>query len=313
MIKFTRAARLAFAVLALGACSSSDPQTLIAKAQDYRKEGNYAGAIIELKNVLQQNPDHAEARYLLGVEYLHAGDVRSAEAELRRALKLGVEPPKVLPALGRSLLLQGKYQEALNETDPARLPGTLSSPEILSVMGHAHLGLGRFAEARQSFDEALVLRPDYADALLGQARLAARENKPDEAARLIERAIASEPKSVEAWLTKGDLHRATADQDGAAAAYRKVLELNPNNIPARLNIASLHIASGKFDEARKEVEQLRKVAPNNPMANYMQALLEFRQKNFPVARDAVQQVLRVAPDHMPSVQLAGVIDLATDA
>ena len=30
-----------------------------------------------------------EARYLLGNEYLEAGDARAAEAELRRALKLG--------------------------------------------------------------------------------------------------------------------------------------------------------------------------------------------------------------------------------
>ncbi len=314
MTKFIHIARLTLAVLGLAAVAgcnlSDDPQSLIAKAQEYRQKGDYKAAIIELKNVLQKNPDHAEARYLLGVEYLGVGDARSAETELRRALKLGTGPEKVLPSLGKSLLLQGKFQEALSETDPARVPSTQGSPEMLSLRGTAQLFLGRGGEAKQSFDQALALRPDYADALLGQARLAASEKKLDEAARLIDRAIAIAPKSAEGWLMKGDLNRATSDQAGALAAYQKVLELNPNQVTARLNIASLQIAGGNTDEARKQIEQVRKLAPNSPMAMYMQAVLEFRQKNYPAARDAVQQVLRVAPDHMQSLILAGAVEYA---
>src|SRR5688572_15737768 len=92
---------LAALTLALGAgCSPSvDPQKLMTKAQEHSERGDYPAAIIELKNVLQKNPDHAEARYRLGIEYLGAGDPRSAEAELRRAIKLGVEPGKVLAPL----------------------------------------------------------------------------------------------------------------------------------------------------------------------------------------------------------------------
>ena len=295
----------------VGGCGrSSDTQSLMAKAQEYRQKGNVAASIIELKNVLQKTPDHAEARYWLGVDYLDEGDSKSAEAELRRALTLGVGPEKALPPLGRSLLAQGKFKEALDETDPARISSAQGSPELLSVRARAQLAMGNVAEAKKSFDQALALQPEYVDALLGKARLAASEKKLDEAARLIERALAGAPKSIEAWLMKGDVAGVRNDEAGATAAYQKVLELKPDNVLAHSNIASLHIAAGRFDDARKHIEQARKLAPANPMTNYLLALLEFRKQNFPAAREAVLQVLKVAPNHLPSVLLAGAIEFA---
>src|SRR3972149_3745598 len=227
MTKIVQSVVMLLAALTLAAVAgcgaSSDPQILIAKAQEYRQKGDYKAAIIELKNLLQKNPDHAEARYLLGVGYLESGDARSAEDELRRALKLGNDLGTTLPVLGRALVLQGKFKEVLDETDPARVQIAQGSPEILNARGLAQIFLGRTAEAKQAFDRALALRPDDADALLGQARLAAGERKLDEAARLFARAIAIAPKSEDAWLGKGDLSRVTDDRAGALAAYGEVL------------------------------------------------------------------------------------------
>src|SRR5688500_7559958 len=115
MIDISRAAVSAIALLALtaGCNSSSDPQNLMVKVQEYRAKGDYQAAIIELKNVLQKNPDHAGARHQLGAEYLDAGDPRAAEAELERALKLSSDPVKVVPDLAKAKLMQGKFQEVL--------------------------------------------------------------------------------------------------------------------------------------------------------------------------------------------------------
>ena len=293
---------------ATGCSLSRDPERMIAKAQAHRAKGNYQAAIIELKNLLQKSPNHAEARYLLGTEYLEAGDARAAEAELRRAITLGAGIGRTLPQLGKSLLLQAKFKQVLDETDPARVPNTKDSPEILSVRGLAQLFLRQPAEARRSFDSALALKADHADALLGLARLAAVERKLDEASKLIERAVAVAPKSVEAWMMKGDLARAVADRNGALAAYKKVVELRGDQLPARLNIASLQIAENNFDEARKQVDQVRKRMPNSPMANYLQALIEFRKKNYRGARDSVQLALKVDPNHTLSMLLAGALE-----
>ena len=312
MTKIVHAATLALAVLTLASVAGCnlDPQDLIAKAQEYRQKGGYAAAIIELKNVLQKDPNHAEARYLLGVTYNDTGDFRSGEQELRRARELGYDQTKVILALGKSLLMTGEFQKVL---DQVRLEGDASSAaqaDLLTSRALASIGLGRTSDGRELLEQALAKQPEFADALLGQAQLAAGEKKLDEAGRLVERAIASTPNSLAAWLMKGDLRRLMGDQKGAEAAYQKVLERSPDNLRARENIVSLYIAGGNFAEARKQIEAMRKRVLNRPTTAYLQAMLEFRQKNYPAARDAVQQVLKVAPSHVPSLLLAGAVGVA---
>lgn len=302
---------LAFAVVA--GCSSSDPRTMMAKAQEYRQKSDYKAAVIELKNVLQKDPAHAEARYMLGITYNEMADYTSADKELHRALELNYNKSDVLPALGRSLLMQGAFQKVLDEIRLDDSADGKDQAAVLTQRALALLGLGHVDEGRALLQEALAKQPEFADALLAQARLAARDKRLDEARRLIERAIASAPNSVDAWLMKGDLARATGDEAGAAAAYQKILEFSPENNAAHLDLALLQIAGGKFQEARKHITQLRKTSPNNLMAVYAQALLEFRQRNYSAARETVQQVLKVAPEHMPSVLLAGAVELALGA
>src|SRR5882762_9280210 len=306
------AAALLIVVLSSGGCGErvENLDLLIANAKQARNKGNNSAAIIHLKNLLQKSPEHAEGRYLLGVTYNDTGDFTSAEKELRRALELKYDQAKVIPPLGKSLLMTGAFQKVL---DQVRLEGDVGNQvqaEVLTLRALASIGLGRGSEGRELLEQALAKKPEFADALLGQAGLAAGEKKLDEAARLIERALASAPKSADAWLMKGDLSRIMADRKGAIVAYQKILELRPDNVPARLNIASLQIDSGNFGEARKQIEQIRKIAPNSPMSHYMEGLIEFRQRNYPAAREAVLQVLKVTPDHMPSMLLAGAVEFA---
>lgn len=301
-----------FALLAafalVSACMQQTNEQLVDLAKKSRAEGKNAAAIIHLKNALQRRPQDAEARYLLGLSYNENRQGSLAESELRRASELGlIEGGRVMAQLGRALLLQEAFKKVLDEIKPAPAFEDSAQASIQTSRGLAHLSLNQIEEARQSFEQSLSLQPEYADALLGKARLAAAEKNFDEAARQIERAIASTPKSEDAWLLKGDFARMRGDQAGALAAYTNVLELNPNHIPARENVASLEISAGNFDAARKHIDALRKVSGNSPMANHLQAVVEFNQKNYPAARDAVQQVLKVAPDYLPSALLAGAI------
>lgn len=312
MTRILHATVLSLAVLtALPGCNlSDDPQTLIAKAQDHRQKNDYKAAVIELKNVLVKNPEQAEARYVLGVTYNDLGDFKSAEKELRKALELQYDRTKAIPALGRTLLLQGQFQKVVDE---AKLEGdapAAARAEVLTLRAEALLGMGRMKEGSELLAQAVALQPDLPDALLVQARLAAGDKKPDAAQKLVERVIASHPKNIDAWLLKGDLGRLTNDPAAARAAYAKVLEIRPDNVPAHLNLAVVDINERKFGEARKQVAEVRKTYPNHLMALYMQSLIEFREGKYGAARDAAMQVLKIAPDHIPSLMVAGSAEFA---
>src|SRR6056297_3561328 len=89
------------------------------RAQEAYEAGDYRAAIIDLRNVLQQEPENRAARVLLGRAAIRQGDPATAEKELRRALDLGEPLPRVAVDLGQAMLQLRQYNELLDEILPA--------------------------------------------------------------------------------------------------------------------------------------------------------------------------------------------------
>ena len=84
---------LVLALLAISACEQPSPQQRIENAKAHLLRGNAQLAIAELKHVLQEQPDDAGVRLMLGKLYLTGGNLPYAEKELGRARTLGLIPP----------------------------------------------------------------------------------------------------------------------------------------------------------------------------------------------------------------------------
>jgi putative PEP-CTERM system TPR-repeat lipoprotein len=297
---------LIFLTIALGGCSPKN-EDLMVKAKAYRQKGEHKSAIIELKNALQKNNSNAEARYLLGATYFDTRNYSSAEPELRRALELGYDRNQIVPLLGKSLLQMGAFQKIVDLVPLDDQAPNETQADMLTVRARALVGLKDSSKARTLLDQALVKKPEFADALIELARLALGEGKPDESIRLLDSALASGPNNVDAWLLKGDIAQFRGDQAGRLAANQKVLEVDAKNEWARLNIALIHIANKNFNDARKLVNEVRSLAPGNVMAGYVLALLEHRAGNHKAANEAIQPVVKAAPNYLPNIVLAGAI------
>jgi putative PEP-CTERM system TPR-repeat lipoprotein len=291
----------------LVACTAStSPDQLLLEAQQYRQKGDKKAAIIQLKNLLQQQPNHAQARLLLGRLYVESGDPVSAEKELRKAITLGASD--VMPDLGKALLMQGQFDKVLAEIkQDARNP---DQAEITILHANAQLGLANVASAKALFEQVLKKNPDLSDALLGLARIALAEQQLDVATRLIEHALAKNPDAIDCLRFNGDLLRMQGKNDAAHLAYSKILKLKPDNIQAHIDIANLSIQVGKLADAKTAIEAARKIAPNHLLVVYTHAMVDFREGKYKPAMESLQQVLRAVPDHMPSLLLMGTVQLA---
>ena len=67
----------------------------ISRAETLSQQGDLGAAIIELRNVLQNDPVNVEARLMLANMAQAAGDSPTAAKEYRRALDLGADPTSV--------------------------------------------------------------------------------------------------------------------------------------------------------------------------------------------------------------------------
>ena len=302
------AAAAALAMTLMTGCSDA-PEALVASAKQYLARKDSQAAVIQLRNALQQDPDIAEARFLLGTTLLEAGDFAGAEKELRRALELQYPAEQAVPPLARTLVRLGRYKEVVTELVRVQITSPRARAELLTAAAEAHLALRNFPVAERAFTAALASEPGHIPAYLGQARLAANDGKPALAMEKIDAALALAPAEAEAWQLKGDLLLANKEVEPALAAYRKALEAAPSYLPARTSMVMLLMGENRLDDAAKQLEAMQQVAPTRPQTLYLQALLGYRQKRFTDARAAIQQQLRVAPDNLLGLVLAAAIDL----
>ncbi|MFC0250945.1 XrtA/PEP-CTERM system TPR-repeat protein PrsT [Massilia consociata] len=296
-------------LLSAGMAGCSRTQTaeeLLTEAQQYQEKGDRKAAMIQLKNAVGQNPENAEARLRLGSLHLELGDAASAEKELRKAASLGAAADKTLPLLATTLMQQGKFKEVLEEISPEKAQG---SAVLLARRGDAQLALGDRDTAKQAYDAALALNPNAGDALVGLARHAAVANDLKGADRFATEATTRDAGNAEAWMLKGNLLRSQSKAKEALAAYDKVLSINPAHRSAHVEKAYVHIAANDLAAAKTDIDAAKKHWSGDLNVTYVQALLDFTGGKNAEARDSLQKILKAAPEHMPSVLLAGAVEL----
>jgi tetratricopeptide (TPR) repeat protein len=177
-----------------------------------------------------------------------------AEVSIRRALKLD---PEYLPALiNQAVLLSARHRFA----DALRLAQELykkhpGEPQILLVVGDAHLELGDYREAERAYEE---LQKQDREAFLAtrQSRLAELKGDPKEALRLMEQAAEHErsarvSREGGVWyqVRLGDLHFGSGRPDEGARHYQDALHTLPKCAAALAGLGQVRAAQGKTDEA----------------------------------------------------------------
>ena len=117
--RFRRVLISGIAVLALAACQSDEEKISdhTSRGDAYRESKDFAAAIIEYKNVLQLDPNHAQAHYALAGTYLANKQTKEGFWELRESVRLDPDNIEARVQLGQLLLLARDSEEALVQSD----------------------------------------------------------------------------------------------------------------------------------------------------------------------------------------------------
>jgi tetratricopeptide (TPR) repeat protein len=231
-------------------------------------DGDFDGAVIQLKNLLQEEPRDLPARIALGRYQLRAGEPEAAEKELRRALTLGADRTQVLPVLGNALLMQRKYADLLDTITNSE-PGITERFDLLTLRARALLELGRYKDARQQFDNARSAAPTRTEPLVGLALVGLAEGRMDDAMRDIDRALALDATDPEAWFQKGEIARAMRDPVTALDAYGQTLVQNPNHMRAHVSRAALLLERRDVKAALADVDYVLGRNPDDLQAAFL--------------------------------------------
>ncbi|MGD0390044.1 MAG: tetratricopeptide repeat protein [Tepidisphaeraceae bacterium] len=129
----------------------------------HQQAGRLAEAERIYRQILAQQPNHADALHLLGTLALQAGRLDAAVESIRRAIRLKPDFPEAHSNLGIALKGLGQIDEAIASFRQA-IRFKPDFPEAHSNLGNALMDLGRLDEAIASYRQAVRLKPDLAEA-----------------------------------------------------------------------------------------------------------------------------------------------------
>jgi tetratricopeptide (TPR) repeat protein len=252
-------------------------------------------SILQLREVLALEPDHAEATDKLAELLLSQGRVDECITFIEKQKSARSVPPSLLVTLGDAYLEKKSLAQA-EENYLLALEGRLDNAGAL-------LGLAQLSRLKNESREASIFLNRVA-ALSAESKSpeflykfgleALRVNMNDEAKSALERAVALSPKEPSyllalgiAWLRKADLFE-------AEKRFRQVLEIHPGHPQAQLHLGYVLLNQKKYAEARMWLEKSARPGVAIPEVYYYLGLVAQEQNDdaraIPLFEKAVQKL-----------------------
>lgn len=298
--------RLAFGLLiAASLCTSGSWADTTQAARFYEdalsryEKNDDAGAIIQLKNALQQDASYLSAYLLLGQAQLRKGDISGAELSLNTALKMGADPSEVYEPLADAFMRQAKFRELLDKVIPSGLPAKTAA-SLWLTRAYAHLSLSDYSGADIAIDKAASHGASPAKLAIARGMYFLQRGNLVEARQFADKAVSADSKDPHGWNLKASIAHANGQLPQALDGYARALALAPEFIDVRVARAGLLLDTNRFDEAFKDLEFLKKKHPDEPRAAYLRSLYLGHKGNHQGAQAELQLAAKVISSLAPN-------------
>jgi tetratricopeptide (TPR) repeat protein len=175
--------------------------------------GSHDEAIAKYTEALALRTDCYACQYNIGGSLLAKKDYEQAEVAFKKALEMKPDSAEPYNALANLYNAQKKFDLAAQMTEEATKraaaaglsDASAANPDQLFNQGVIFWNAGKIADAKKQFEQALVLKPDHAEAhyWVGMANL--NEGKMPEAATHFEEYLKLAPEGQYATTAKGVL------------------------------------------------------------------------------------------------------------
>ena len=201
-------------------------------------------------------PRHFDALHLAGVLTAEQGDLEGASVLLEKAKESG------------------------------------SSAYFYNNYGNVLLQLGRLASAKQAFDTALGLLPNYPEAWSNKANLLLQQEDYAGALKLYGEALAMRPDFADAWANRAVALRCLKQLLAAQQDFEKSLLLNPYSPQYYCAYAELCIELREYGRARELIESALRLDACFGPAHFSLGQLQTTLDKYAEAKQSYESALR---------------------
>ena len=255
-------------------------ERMIKEAIEHHRNSRFQQAAEGYWKVMEANPGHAQATYLLGMVMHKIGENEKAIELISQAFAFGYGGAEEYCNLGIIYNQLGRLEDVVEcqKQSIARDPQytaayfnlgnayrDLSQPEAAiealqtavaqkpdfpqayNNLGLAQHDAGRFEDALACYDKALTSKPDYTDAYLNMGNALRELGRPDAAAVSFQKAIVLDHDLFEAHNNLGNVLMEQDQLEAAAASYATAIGLKPDDPGAHKNLGIISLLQGDFE------------------------------------------------------------------
>jgi len=250
-----------------------------------RQSGDAEGALVELRAVVEQDPDLPAARHRLGEMLLEADDVEGAQAEFEASIRLVDFAPPPYVGLAEVMLRKGEHRRAAELCEKA-ISLDPTSKHARYNLGLAYRGLGRMAEAEAELNKGLnATKQNLSDPLtariagyrtgytvrLLEAGALERQGKAQDAVPILEQLLGRYPDDVTVLNNLAAAYIETRRIDAAHALLIKAREIDPGEFATYINLAAAELVRGNIAAGLESAEKAVELAPKAGQAHFVRA------------------------------------------
>lgn len=292
--------------LALAACGfdTKTPEEIRLEARSRISEHDYKAAEIHLKNLLRENPDDIEARWLLADAYMRQWKLDAAYKELEKALELGMAPDAVYPKLARAYYSAPSHRRLL-ELDPEAV-GSEAGAVVLAYQALALMNRDD-ERAESALSRAESLAPDAGDVQFARIMLMLGQGQRDAARARLESLSITDPY-IHSQV--GRIYLRLKDLDQARSHLSAALEAGARYYNVHIDLALIELAASNREAVKSHLGQLRAIAPRHPAVDYIQGLLLFTDGEYAQAQGHFERVISTYEEFIPAYMYLGLTHYA---
>jgi cellulose synthase operon protein C len=266
-----------FANKTLSLAPAFAPAHLVAGASNYQMK-SYQQAIEHLEIVAKQQKRNAYARQLLAASFLAAGDRVRASREVKDALDLLPNDPRLLLLAGEIAVAENDLAEAAKYFEhSAAQGGTLA----VTRLGQARIAAGQTDEGLRILEGAAKDEGEKSQSALTLVVHHLRRGEMGKAMTWINNIEKKQPESPLPPSLRGIVLATQKDFAGARQQFGAALQKDGAYVLALDSLARLDVQEKKADDAKRRYEEVLGKAPGNEAVAlaYSRMLLSLGEKS----------------------------------
>ena len=183
--------------------------------------------------------------------------------------------------------------------EPADTAKKISGEALrLNTLGVAYMNQGKSADAQKSFEQALALDSNFAQARLNLGISLLAQQKLEQARAALEEASGKLPDDPYAWYNLGLAYKDSGQSEKAITAFQRVERIAPDEPDAFYFEGFLLTQMQKYDDAIAAFKKALAIAPYHASAQFGLARAYQRKGDTESAREGMKRFQKITADHL---------------